>query len=149
MENQFLNRLISDADDMVKNIMSSALEFASSYEKMRLANDAMRAAKSAYDDAEHEVTYTIMFDNEQYHTAKNAETRKALLDRAIDQSRRTGSLAKSWRALQTATEYYERMQSDHIAADAHFKAIRVAGQLVDGSLRAATVDAYRISIKEG
>ena len=134
--------LLDNADNIQRVLADDTTNMALAIEAKQVALQAHREAQAAYDEAEAEFTFGIMFgDNEDYGKAKNAETRKLVLDRAIIAARGAGPLAQPWRILNACKADLDNAQMAYDQAEARFKAVRVAAELQGAMLLGLAADA--------
>ena len=134
--------LLDNADNIQRVLADDTTNMALAIEAKQVALQAHREAQAAYDEAEAEFTFGVMFgDNEDYGKAKNAETRKLVLDRAIIAARGTGPLAQPWRILNACKADLDNAQMAYDQAEARFKAVRVAADLMAAQLLGLSADA--------
>ena len=134
--------LLDNADNIQRVLADDTTNMALAIEAKQVALQAHREAQAAYDEAEAEFTFGVMFgDNEDYGKAKNAETRKLVLDRAIIAARGAGELAQPWRILNAAKNDLDNAQMAYDQAEARFKAVRVAAELQGAMLLGLAADA--------
>ena len=142
MNNSPFQILLDNADNIQRVLADDTTNMAMAIEAKQTALQAHREAQAAYDEAEAEFTFGVMFgDSEDYAKAKNAETRKLVLDRAIIAARGAGELAQPWRILNAAKNDLDNAQMAYDQAEARFKAVRVAAELQGAMLLGLAADA--------
>lgn len=125
-----LTRTLEAAEDIQGGLIERTEAFDQAIERRKTAYSALQEAKQTYADAESELTFDIMFSDEEYGKAKNAETRKAVLDYRFVKARQPGQpLAAAWGALNRAQSAYDDADAAFQQAEAQFRAIRAAADL--------------------
>lgn len=138
----FFQSLIDNAEGLQRVLADDTTNMALAIEAKLTALQAHREAQAAYDEAEAEFTFGITFgDDETYGKAKNAETRKLVLDRAIIAARGNGPLAQPWRILNRTRTDLDNAQMAYDQAEARFKGVRVAADLMAAQLLGLSADA--------
>lgn len=133
--------LLNNADNIQRVLADDTTNMALAIEAKQVALQAHREAQAAYDEAEAEFTFGVMFgDDEDYGKAKNAETRKLVLDRAIIAARGNGTLAQAWRILNAAKTDLDNVQMAYDQAEVRFKAVREAARLQAAMLLGLAAD---------
>ena len=134
--------LLADADNIQRVLADDTGNMALAIEAKLTALQSHREAQAAYDEAEAEFTFNIMFgDDENFAKAKNAETRKLVLDRAIIAARGNGPLAQPWRILNRTRTDLDNAQMAYDQCEARFKGVRVAAELQASMLLGLAADA--------
>lgn len=134
--------LLDNADNIQRVLADDTTNMAMAIEAKQVALQAHREAQAAYDEAEAEFTFGVMFgDDEDYGKAKNAETRKLVLDRAIIAARGAGQLAQPWRILNRTRTDLDNATMSYDQCEARFKAVRVAAELQSAMLLGLAADA--------
>ena len=134
--------LLNSAESLQNTLAGDTTNMALAIEAKQLAFQAHREAQAAYDEAEAEFSFNITFgDDETYVKAKNAESRKLVLDRAIIAARGAGPLAQPWRILNRTRTDLDNAQMAYDQAEARFKAVRVAAELQGAMLLGLAADA--------
>ena len=142
MNNSPFQILLDNAQSIQRSLGEDTMQMALAIEAKQTALQAHREAQAAYDEAEAEFTFNIMFgDDEDYAKAKNAETRKLVLDRATIAARGAGPLAQPWRILNRCKTDLDNAQMAYDQAEARFKAVRVAADLQAAMLMGLAADA--------
>ena len=142
MNNSPFQILLDNAQSIQRSLGEDTMQMALAIEAKQTALQAHREAQAAYDEAEAEFTFSIMFgDDEDYAKAKNAETRKLVLDRAIIAARGNGELAQPWRILNRTRTDLDNAQMAYDQAETRFKAVRVAAELQGAMLLGLAADA--------
>ena len=142
MNNSPFQMLLDNAQSIQRSLGEDTMQMALAIEAKQTALQAHREAQAAYDEAEAEFMFNIMFgDDEDYAKAKNAETRKLVLDRATIAARGTGPLAQPWRILNACKADLDNAQMAYDQAEVRFKAVRVAAELQASMLLGLAADA--------
>lgn len=134
--------LLDNAESLQHTLAGDTMNMALAIEAKLTALQAHREAQAAYDEAEADLAFSITFgDNEDFAKAKNAETRKLVLDRAIIAARGAGPLAQPWRILNRTRTDLDNAQMAYDQAEARFKGVRVAAELQSAMLLGLAADA--------
>jgi hypothetical protein len=142
MNNSPFQTLLDNADNIQRVLADDTGNMALAIEAKLTALQAHREAQAAYDEAEAEFTFIIMFGGDgNYAKAKNAETRKLVLDLAIIEERSNGTLAQPWRILNRTRTDLDNAAMAYDQAEARFKAVRVAAELQGAMLLGLAADA--------
>ena len=135
-----LRETLGDAENAQSALVNFTREFEQAIAEKSEAAERLRTAKPAYDDAEAEFTFTVSFgDDEDYAKAKNAETRKIVLDARLSEARRSGALKSAWSALNDAMSRKERAEMAYLMAETRFRGIRYSANLLTAQLNAVVV----------
>lgn len=138
----FFQSLIDSAEGLQRVLADDTTNMALAIEQRMLALQAHREAQAAYDEAEADLAFSITFgDNEDFAKAKNAETRKLVLDRAVIAARGAGPLSQPWRILNRTRTDLDNAQMAYDQAEARFKGVRVAAELQSAMLLGLAADA--------
>ena len=134
-----LQESITRAEGLLDRIGHTCDQYEFAIEQRQSALDAYRESKESYEQAEGETIFDIMFEDDRYSAAKNADARKAVLDVCLIEARTKGRLASAWRAMSHAKTALDNAEMAFAQMDARFKAVRVAADLSASMLRASTL----------
>lgn len=132
--------LLDNASRIQAQLAADALNMELAIEQRQRALQIHKEAKSVYDSAEAEFLADLMFGDESFAKARNAEQREVLKDRALVAARATGNLAAAWYALLDAERTLNNATLAFDQCDARFKAVRCAVQLQAAMLTAYASD---------
>lgn len=135
-----IGMLYNDAHDIQGALREGAGNLAMAIEQLASMRQAHQSAKDAYESAEAEFLFELAFNDEGYRTAKNAEGREVVKDRALVAARQAGALAAPWRILNETRSAFDNAQMAYEQAEVRFKAVRVAGELMAAQLIALAAD---------
>lgn len=130
---------VERAEGLLDHIDEICHQFELAIEQRRLAFDAYQIAKETYEQQEAEFVVDVMFTDERYSKAKNAEARKAVMDVCLIEARNSGPLARPWRVMNDAKNSHDATDMAYTQMEARFKAVRVAAGLQEALLRAASL----------
>lgn len=139
-----IRTMVEEARRVQTNLADDMYTMTLAIEQRQFAMQAHRTAKAAYDAAEAEFVFDLVFNSEDYAKAKNAEAREIVKDNALVVARSAGALAGPWRILSECATAFENAQMAYEQAEVRFKAVRVVAELQAAMLIALTADAKLI-----
>lgn len=145
--------MMQDSISLANRLVEDANHFTLALEAVVLARRARDNAKEVYAEQEAGFLFDMMFSDEDYTKAKNAEAREVVKDAKLIKARtvdrktgETGPLYRAWSALSDAQADLDKAEMTLAQADARFKSVRVAADLHSNLMRCAAASAESVRL---